>query len=193
MKITCNNCEEVIQGYLCDLPSEWRSQIAAVICKFLNHSTSVSCSDVKKCETLTSLSAFSINGSQVCIDYTDENGVVNHRCFDMTQVGLNLNPKCIMSQQAWDALTWEQQIQAIIDYRCTCSNSTNCICYSVHNTELSEGLVAYKIKYIDCNFVARQVSSTYGDTHQFCAIEGTVVANFNATITDNGDCTNCTA
>lgn len=120
MKITCNNCEDVMQGYLCDLPSEWRSQIAHVICKYLNPPTSLKCPDVKKCETLTYLSAFTINGSQVCIDYTDENGSTVHRCFDMAQVGLDLDPKCMMSQQAWDALTWEQQIQAIIDYACTC-------------------------------------------------------------------------
>lgn len=120
MKITCNNCEEVIGGYLCDLPSEWRTQIAHVICKFLNPTVPLNCNDVKKCETLTSLSAFTVEDNQVCITYKDENGTSHERCFNINDIKPSLDPKCIMSQEDWDLLTWEQQIQAIIDYACSC-------------------------------------------------------------------------
>lgn len=124
MKITCNNCEEVIQGYLCDLPSEWRVQIAKVICKFLNPSTTLNCDDVAKCETLTSLSAFTVDGTSVCITYKDENGTEFERCFDATDITMDLDPKCIMSQEDWDLLSWKDKIQAIIDYACTCQQIT---------------------------------------------------------------------
>lgn len=124
MKITCNNCEEVIQGYLCDVPSIWAKQIAKVICKFINPTTPLECNDVKKCETITTLSAFTISGTEVCIDYKNEAGVTVHRCFNMAEVGLSLDPKCIMSQENWDLLTWNEQIQAIIDYACTCQEIT---------------------------------------------------------------------
>lgn len=120
MKITCNNCEELIGKYLCDLPSEWRTQIAKVICKFINPTVPLNCDDVKKCETLTTLSAFTVDGSEVCITYTDENGQSHERCFSISDIKPQLDPKCIMSQEDWDLLTWEEQIQAIIDYACDC-------------------------------------------------------------------------
>ena len=110
--------------YLCDLPSAWAKQMAKVICKFINPTVPLECNDVKKCETLTSLSVFTVNGSQVCITYTDENGVSVNRCFDMSDVGLDLDPKCIMTQENWDLLSWKEQIQAIIDYACTCQAIT---------------------------------------------------------------------
>lgn len=124
MKISCNNCEEVIGKYLCDLPSEWAKQIAKVICSFISPSTPVDCNEVKRCEILTTLSAFSISGSEICITYTDEEGTPWERCFDIAEIGLPLNPKCIMSQEDWDLLTWEQQVQAIIDYACNCGFTT---------------------------------------------------------------------
>jgi len=189
MKITCNNCEEVIQGYLCDLPSEWRKQIASVICRFLNPATTINCSDVKKCETLTTLSSFQVNGSNVCIDYTDEDGVLWHRCFDIAQIGLTLDPKCIMSQSAWDLLTWQEQLQAIIDYKCDCGvGGSRCHCYTVHNNESGVGLVPYVIKYVDCDYNTQSISSVEGQTDSFCAITNSIVSNFNDTITDNGVC-----
>ncbi len=189
MKITCNNCEDVIKGYLCDLPSEWRTQIAHVICKFLNPSTPLNCADVKKCETLTYLSAFTVNGSQVCIDYTDEHGVTVHRCFDMSQVGLDLDPKCIMSQEAWDALTWEQQIQAIIDYACSCQ-SNGCACFTLTNDETGIGVDPYKFTYVDCDGVIQHnIALDYGDSISFCANENIpFITNFTNTIVNNGIC-----
>jgi hypothetical protein len=124
MKITCNNCEELMQKYLCDLPSAWSKQMAKVICKFINPTVPLDCNSVKNCETLTSLSAFTVDGSEVCITYTDENGTAVTRCFDMNDVGLDLDPKCIMDQEDWDLLSWRDQIQAIIDYACTCQQHT---------------------------------------------------------------------
>lgn len=124
MNITCNNCEDVIKKYLCDLPVEWANQIAKVICSFINPPIPFNCDDVKTCETLTKLSTFTVNGSEICIDYTDEDGTLFHRCFDIADIGFDLDPKCIMSQEAWDLLNWEQQVQAIIDYSCTCGFTT---------------------------------------------------------------------
>lgn len=189
MKITCNNCEDVIQGYLCDLPSEWRKQIAYVICKFLNPATSISCSDVKKCETLTSLSAFSVNGNEICIDYKDENGVTVHRCFNIAQIGLTLDPKCIMSQQAWDALTWEEQIQAIIDYACSC-HSNGCACFTLTNDEVGNGVDPYVFTYVDCDDnIQHDIPLGFGESISFCANENIpFYTNFAFTVVNNGIC-----
>lgn len=109
-----------MQGYLCDLPSEWRTQIAKVICDYINPDVPLNCDDVRSCETVTTLSAFTITGTQVCITYKDENNIEHNRCFDAADVSLDLDPKCLMSQSAWDLLSWKEKIQAIIDKACVC-------------------------------------------------------------------------
>ena len=124
INITCNNCEQVISEYLCDLPLEWRKQITKVICKTLSSQTTINCDDVQKCETLTSLSGFTINGSEVCITYKDEKGISFKRCFDWGDVQNStlddVDPKCITSQEIWDAMSYTERIQAIIDFACDC-------------------------------------------------------------------------
>jgi len=121
--ITCNNCEQVVSQYLCDLPSEWRTQMTKVICDALGNQ-SFDCTDVKSCETLTSLSAFTVIGSQVCITYKDEKGISFERCFDWEDAQNstldNVDPRCITDQETWDAMTFPERIQAIIDYACDC-------------------------------------------------------------------------
>lgn len=121
--ITCNNCEEVLSKYLCDLPSKWAQQITKVVCEAIN-SSSLECSDVTKCETLTSLSAFSVNDTEICITYKDENGTSFKRCFDFDDI-LNdsldeVDPKCITSQEIWDNMSYKERVQAIIDFACDC-------------------------------------------------------------------------
>lgn len=122
MDITCNNCEEVMSKYLCDVPSEWRKQIVKVVCSAMV--STENCEKFKDCEALTSLSAFSVDGTEVCISYKDENGVIVERCFDFGDIMNSsldgVDPNCLMTQEEWDALSHLERIQAIIDYGCDC-------------------------------------------------------------------------
>lgn len=180
-----------MEKYLCDLPSEWRIQIAKVICKYINPPTPLNCGDVKKCETLTSLSSFTVMGSTVCIDYTDENGTLWHRCFDMAKVGLDLDPKCIMDKAVWDTLTWEQQIQAIIDYACQC-HPNYCRSYTLTNTETEDGIVSYQFTYTDCNGNTHTLPLPKGESITFCRNAQTALTtNFSHSLIDNGVCGEC--
>ena len=127
MKITCQNCQEVLEGYLCNIPYQWRKQIAKAICFNLTDQT-IDCQDIKECETITSLSAFSVVENEICITYTDEKGVSFTRCFDWEAIQNSkldvVDPKCITSQEMWDAMSYTERIQAIIDYACTCQEIT---------------------------------------------------------------------
>lgn len=109
--------------YLCDVPSKWREQIIKVICDKIAP-TDDECEKFKECETVTKLSAFSVDGSEVCVTYTDENGIEFTRCFDM-QTALNssldnIDPMCIASQEDWDSWTFIERVQAIVSFGCTC-------------------------------------------------------------------------
>lgn len=96
---TCTNCRTEVEALLSDLPSEWRKQIADAICRKLDEKYSLKCEDVKDCETLTSLSAFSVVGTTVSISYKDENGVTVTRSFDIEDVILS-----DITEQAQDAV-----------------------------------------------------------------------------------------
>lgn len=77
------NCQADYEAYLCDIPSEWRKQIATLMCKVTNDKYTLTCPDVKACETLTSLSPFTVDGSEVSIQYKDEKGITVVRSFDI--------------------------------------------------------------------------------------------------------------
>lgn len=127
MKITCQNCEQLVSEYLCNLPYQWRTQISKAICEMLNEQQAIDCQQVKDCETVTTLSAFSVDGQEVCITYTNENGVATERCFDWSEIACPLDgtdPKCITDQNTWDAMNCTEKMQAIIDYLCSCEPVT---------------------------------------------------------------------
>lgn len=103
--IGCTDCQKTYQAYLSDLPSEWRSQIADLMCKVKTDVSAVTCTDVKACETLTSLSPFTLNDSELSITYKDERGVSVTRTIDL---GLNPENEFIINQiaAAQDADYW---------------------------------------------------------------------------------------
>lgn len=124
MNITCDNCTQVLSEYLCDIPSSWRDQIVKAVCSSISKKSETDCEDVKACETRTSLSSFTREGTTVCITYEDEKGVSVNRCFEFDSL-LNstldsVDPKCIASQEDWDSWTYTERVQAIIDYMCNC-------------------------------------------------------------------------
>lgn len=125
MQVNCQNCEHLMEEYLCNLPYQWRKQIAKAICVSISEQQSLSCSDITKCETLTSLSAFTITGDTICITYKDENKQSFERCFSLQELQnstLNqVDPKCVADINAWLLMTYEEKIQAIIDFACLCT------------------------------------------------------------------------
>lgn len=137
MNLDCN-CAEQLSAYLADIPSEWRTQIINAICDNLGGDDSNPGGDnggdittnevVKYCETTKTLSAFTQTSDSVSFIFTDENGVEWVREFKYTTLLENsldgVDPKCIMSQESWDLLTFENKLQAVLDYKCICCTTT---------------------------------------------------------------------
>jgi hypothetical protein len=127
MRVSCN-CTEVLEKYLCDIPSKWRTQIITTICNSIDEDKDLNCEEVAKCETLTTFSAFTMVGNIISITYRDEEGIEWVRSFDFTSIisnpVINVDSKCIAPQDTWDSWTYQQQIQALVDYDCNCCSTT---------------------------------------------------------------------
>ena len=124
-----NKCD--LEEILKDLPSKWREALIEILLQIQDGCTeSIGCEQVIECETLTSLSEFTQEGTVMCITYTDEDGVSVERCFDMAEVinnffdSTNIAPGCVTSEAVWITLTLEQKFQALVDTICNCCPST---------------------------------------------------------------------
>ena len=121
------NLEEI----LAVLPKKFRDAIIEILLKIQDEVQTVDCEQVRECETLTSLSEFTQEGTEICITYTDEDGVSTERCFDMAETinnffdTTNIAPGCITTPTVWDTLTVDQKFQALIDTICSCCPSTS--------------------------------------------------------------------
>lgn len=116
--------KEKLDQYLGSLPSAWREKLTTLLCELDSDRNKVNCQDVKNCETLTSLSAFTITGTVVSIKYKDEKGVTTTRSFDASNILNNslsgIDPNCLTSQSNWNTLSYQQRIQLLIDSHCDC-------------------------------------------------------------------------
>lgn len=131
MNINCKNCKEDVQAYLSHLPSKWAEKLADIICKYIicDNPPAVDCETFRECETLTSLSDFTVTDTEVCITYIDENSVTVTRCFDFSDIinGTmeNIDPKCITDQTTWNNWSYVEKWQSIVDKVCdNCSTTT---------------------------------------------------------------------
>ena len=120
--------KQQIEEYLKDLPSKWREQLVDILCQIKQEKSIPDCNKVKECETLTSLSNFSISGTTISITYKDEKGISFIRSFSIDEV-LNqsledLDPDCLATQPEWDTLTYKERIQLLIDSHCDCCSSS---------------------------------------------------------------------
>lgn len=115
--------KEQIETYLSVLPSEWKDKLTSILCE-INEGSSVNCDQVKDCETLTSLSQFSVQGTSVSITYTDENETSYERSFDIGQILDSelgeLDPGCLTDSTTWNNLSYSEKIQLLIDKHCDC-------------------------------------------------------------------------
>lgn len=115
--------KEQIELYLTPLPSEWKDKLTTILCE-INEGSTVDCEKVKDCETVTSLSNFSISGSVASTIYTDENGVSYTRSFDVSSILNNelsdLDPNCLTDDTTWSNMSYKERIQLLIDKHCDC-------------------------------------------------------------------------
>lgn len=116
--------QEQIESYLSALPSEWKDQVVQVLMLIKNEKEKPDCDTVKQCETVTSLSPFTVEGTVVSITYTDEEGVETTRSFDTKQILNNvlneLSPACLTSEEEWGTLELDEKFQLLIDSHCEC-------------------------------------------------------------------------
>ena len=121
--MSCVNIPKEYSDLLDSIPSKWREQLLAFFVKIKDETSLATCESLKACETLTSLSEFTIEGTNVCVTFTDESGVEITRCFDASQVLnnslYNVDPKCIATQESWRNMTFAQKMQAIVDKICS--------------------------------------------------------------------------
>ncbi len=119
MNLNCNNCQEVLNKYLGDIPYEWRQEVIDSLCSTLEDEKSL----VSK-ETLTSLSSFSRMGSVISITYKDELGKSYERSFNLNTVMdsslKGIDPRCVATPEQWASWTDLQRVQAIIDFNSKC-------------------------------------------------------------------------
>lgn len=115
---------EKIKEALSVLPSEWSDKLYTLLCSILEDKSKPSCEDVRDCETVTSLSQFNVDGTQVSITYTDENSVSVTRSFDVEQILNsqleNIDPSCLTDSTSWQNLSYPEKIQLIITEHCDC-------------------------------------------------------------------------
>lgn len=121
------NLEEILK----DIPSIWRDELIEILLKIQDDCTeSIDCEQVKECETLTSLSEFTQDGTEICITYTDEHEVSVERCFDVADIvnnffdSTNIAPGCITDESTWNTMTIQEKFQALIDTICNCCPET---------------------------------------------------------------------
>lgn len=134
-----NKCD--LEEILKDLPSKWREALIKILLEIQDDRESVSCEEVRECETLTSLSEFTQNGTEICITYKDENEVSVERCFDVANIinnifsTTNINPGCVTDPTTWDTMTVQEKIQALIDTVCNCCPETTSTSTTTTTTE----------------------------------------------------------
>lgn len=116
--------KEQVEKYLGNLPSKWKTQLTEVLCLIKDDKAQIDCDKVKECETITTLSDFSYEGSVVTITYTNEAGVAVNRSINLENL-LNrlledVDPSCLTSPEVWASLSFIQKISLIISSQCTC-------------------------------------------------------------------------
>jgi len=121
--------QEQIELYLAPLPSKWKEELTKILCEINASQQTIDCQDIKDCETLTSLSNFSVQGSEISIQYKDERGVTVTRSFDFETILNNslaeLDPNCLTDETTWSNLTFIERLQLLIDSHCDCCSTSS--------------------------------------------------------------------
>ncbi len=119
--------KEKIHDLLKDIPSKWRNELTDILYEIQCERNAPTCDEVKDCQTVTSLSDFTVEGTTVGIVYKDENLVSYTRSFDIEHVVdnvLDLTPGCLTDITTWNTLTLTQKLQLWINSFCNCCSTT---------------------------------------------------------------------
>lgn len=160
-----------LEKILCDIPNEWRTPIAQAL-KLIMPCVEPTCDDIKDCQTLTSLSPFTISGDGILsVTFTDEKGRERIRTIDLTGVIqdslLSIDPKCIMSQEDWDALSHVERLSAILSASCDCCTTSTTTTTSTSTTTTTTSPYNY---YIGIRYTCED-GECMGDIAETVALE----------------------
>jgi hypothetical protein len=115
-----DNCTEKISKKLAILPPSMREGLVKTICDAFKD-RDLNCDD---CEIVKIISPFYIDQDGICVSFRDENNEYSTSCFGindiLTQLTMDVSPGCLMEQEEWNALSFPDRVQAIMNYRCTC-------------------------------------------------------------------------
>lgn len=200
------NPKAEISALLCNIPFQWRDAIAeALTCalsQVINVDVTPSCDILKKCETVTQIFT-SITDNNVSVKYVNEKNITTISDLDLTEAINNaldeVDPKCLMSQEEWDALTYPERLNAVFAKVCCVhgdcqgnptSGGCGCVdCEDVENPDECIGLTAcpcvtyavtgtppFIFSYKDCESKAILEFESVEETEvHICAIRGTIV------------------
>ena len=104
-------CKQKILEKLCNLPFKWANEIAEAICIGIHINSA--CNSLKDCESISTLSDFTVNGTNACITYKDEKGTSVIRCFNFVN---QVYPKGVNCNNQEITFMW----QSIVDKACVC-------------------------------------------------------------------------
>jgi len=119
--------KQQIEEYLKDIPSKWKDSLVQLLCEIKDEKVEPDCNTIRDCETLTTLSNFSVAGDTISIVYTGEDGVGVTRSFSISEIlnqSLNIDPNCLTTPTEWSNLDLSGKIQLLIDSHCDCCSST---------------------------------------------------------------------
>jgi hypothetical protein len=118
--------KEQIEKYLSSLPEKWKDELVQILCLIKEGKQEPDCNTVKECETVTTLSDFTVNGTTISIQYKNEAGVTVTRSFDaetiINEVLDDIDPACLATEEEWESLTFLQRMQLLVDKQCSCCN-----------------------------------------------------------------------
>jgi len=119
MELTCENCQEKLEKYLCDIPAQWRKQIVYVICEGISKAEQIDCRNLKKCQTITFLSAFTKDNCSIFVSYRNEANITKNVFFNYCELIDRLmdevDPKCLASEENWLEMSHEHRMQLILN------------------------------------------------------------------------------
>lgn len=122
--MNCKECKDQLTEYLSAVPSKWREQFITVLCQIKEDKQNPECDVVKDCETVTTLTDFTVEQTTAVTTYTDENGVSYIRRFNVALILDNLmnqlDPGCLMSEEDWLNASYLTKFQTLIDSHCDC-------------------------------------------------------------------------
>lgn len=184
------NCHQDLDALLCDIPKEWREGIVNALC-FILQCEEVECSDITKCQTLTTLSPFTLSGNILSITYKNEKGQIKTRSIDITpafeSILDDIDPLCLTDTETWAEMTHEERMEMIAEAMCVCcpptttTTTTTTSTSTTTTTTVAPDCMSFQVtadeetelSYTDCTGAPQNEVFAVG-VHQFCAYSGSV-------------------